>query len=65
MNSCNRGLVSVVSVCVIVCVCVCAALSKDEIQAMIKFGADQIFQASGGTITDEDIDAILARVRRL
>ena len=37
------------------------ALSKDELLGMIKFGADQIFSGTGGTITDEDIDAILAR----
>lgn len=37
------------------------AMSKDELLGMIKFGADQIFSGSGGTLTDEDIDAILAR----
>lgn len=28
---------------------------------MVKFGADDIFRSEGGTITDEDIDAILER----
>lgn len=37
------------------------ALSKDELLGMIKFGADQIFSGTQGTITDEDIDSILAR----
>eukprot|EP00940_MAST-03C_sp_MAST-3C-sp2_P002813 g2813.t1 len=35
-------------------------LSKDEINTMIKFGADEIFKSKGGAnITDADIDAIL------
>lgn len=36
-------------------------LSKDELMTMVRFGADEIFQAKGSTITDEDIDAILAK----
>lgn len=36
-------------------------LSKDDMIEAIKFGADSIFKSQGGTITDEDIDLILAR----
>jgi len=32
-------------------------------QSLIRFGADQVMKLTGGTVTDEDIDAILARVR--
>lgn len=35
-------------------------LSKDELNTMITFGADLIFNSKGSTVTDEDIDAILA-----
>merc|ERR1711871_748268 len=37
------------------------AASKDEMIQMIKYGADEILRNKGGTITDEDIDAILER----
>jgi len=37
-------------------------LNKEEMQAMIRFGASQVFRSSKGTtVTDEDIDAILNR----
>jgi len=36
-------------------------LSKDDMIEAIKFGADSIFKSTEGTITDEDIDLILAR----
>ncbi|RMX67306.1 hypothetical protein KXD40_002608 [Peronospora effusa] len=36
-------------------------LSKDELMTMVRFGADEIFNARGSMITDDDIDAILAR----
>eukprot|EP00727_Mastigamoeba_balamuthi_P011170 m51a1_g6676 putative myb domain-containing protein (1645) ;mRNA; f:210997-220030 len=36
-------------------------MSPDELLAMVRFGADEIFRSSEGTIDDADIDAILAR----
>uniref|UniRef100_K3WB29 Uncharacterized protein n=1 Tax=Globisporangium ultimum (strain ATCC 200006 / CBS 805.95 / DAOM BR144) TaxID=431595 RepID=K3WB29_GLOUD len=36
-------------------------LSKDELMTMVRFGADEIFNARGSMITDDDIDAILAK----
>jgi SWI/SNF-related matrix-associated actin-dependent regulator of chromatin subfamily A member 5 len=36
-------------------------LSKEEILEAVRFGADTIFRSEESTITDEDIDAILAR----
>lgn len=36
-------------------------LSKNDMIEAIKFGADSIFKSTEGTITDEDIDLILAR----
>ena len=32
-------------------------LSKGELMTMVKFGAESIFKATGGTITDEDMQA--------
>ena len=37
------------------------ALGKDEMLAMIKFGAEKIFASKDSTITEEEIDAILER----
>jgi SWI/SNF-related matrix-associated actin-dependent regulator of chromatin subfamily A member 5 len=37
------------------------ALGKDEMLAMIKFGAEKIFASKDSTISDEEIDAILER----
>ena len=36
-------------------------VSKDEIMAAVRFGADTIFRTEESTITDEDIDVILQR----
>lgn len=36
-------------------------VSKEDIMAAIRFGADTVFRSEESTITDEDIDAILAR----
>jgi SWI/SNF-related matrix-associated actin-dependent regulator of chromatin subfamily A member 5 len=36
-------------------------LGKDELMTMVRFGADEIFNARGSMITDDDIDAILAK----
>ena len=37
------------------------SLEKDELMKMVRFGADQILSGQGGTYTDEDIDALIAR----
>jgi SWI/SNF-related matrix-associated actin-dependent regulator of chromatin subfamily A member 5 len=37
------------------------SLSKDEVMGMVKFGADEILKSTTGTITDEDIDALLMK----
>ncbi|KAF1773118.1 ISWI family [Phytophthora cactorum] len=36
-------------------------LTKNDMLEMIRFGADQVFRTTDSTITDEDIDAILAK----
>ena len=36
-------------------------LSKDEIMAAVRFGADTVFRSEESTITDEDIEVILER----
>ena len=36
-------------------------VSKEEIMAAVRFGADTVFRSDESTITDEDIDVILAR----
>jgi SWI/SNF-related matrix-associated actin-dependent regulator of chromatin subfamily A member 5 len=36
-------------------------VSKEDIMSAIRFGADTVFRSEESTITDEDIDAILAR----
>jgi SWI/SNF-related matrix-associated actin-dependent regulator of chromatin subfamily A member 5 len=36
-------------------------ISKDEIMAAVRFGADTIFRSEESTITDDDIDVILER----
>jgi len=36
-------------------------VSKDEIMAAVRFGADAVFRSEESTITDEDIDVILER----
>lgn len=37
------------------------SLEKDELMKMVRFGADQILNTKGGTYTDEDIDALIAK----
>jgi SWI/SNF-related matrix-associated actin-dependent regulator of chromatin subfamily A member 5 len=37
------------------------SLEKDDLMKMVRFGADQILSGKGGTYTDEDIDALIAR----
>jgi len=36
-------------------------VTKDEIMAAVRFGADKVFRSEESTITDEDIDVILER----
>ena len=36
-------------------------MSKDDLLDMVRNGAEKIFNATSGTLTDDDIDAILAR----
>jgi SWI/SNF-related matrix-associated actin-dependent regulator of chromatin subfamily A member 5 len=38
-----------------------SSLEKDELMRMVRFGADQIISGKGGTYTDEDIDALIAK----
>eukprot|EP00762_Andalucia_godoyi_P004324 ANDGO_05544.mRNA.1 putative chromatin-remodeling complex ATPase chain len=38
-----------------------SAVSKNELMSMIRFGAEQIFKSSDSTVTDEDIDVLLAQ----
>lgn len=38
-----------------------SALEKGELMKMVRFGADQILSGRGGTYTDEDIDALIAK----
>lgn len=38
-----------------------SSLEKEELMRMVKFGADQIISGKGGTYTDEDIDALIAK----
>lgn len=38
-----------------------SSLDKDHLMKMVKFGADQILSGNGGTYTDEDIDALIAK----
>jgi SWI/SNF-related matrix-associated actin-dependent regulator of chromatin subfamily A member 5 len=38
-----------------------SSLDKGELMKMVRFGADQIVSGKGGTYTDEDLDALIAR----
>lgn len=38
-----------------------AAVNKDELLQMVKFGAEMVFSSKDSTITDEDIDRIIAK----
>jgi len=40
-------------------------LDKTELMSMVKFGAEAIFKANGATITDEDIDLILEKGKKI
>ncbi|KAF1867310.1 hypothetical protein Lal_00049739 [Lupinus albus] len=39
----------------------CAAVNKDELLQMVRFGAEMVFSSKDNTITDEDIDRIIAK----
>ncbi|KAJ8431163.1 hypothetical protein Cgig2_030102 [Carnegiea gigantea] len=39
----------------------CAAVNKDELLQMVRFGAEMVFSSGDSTITDEDIDRIIAK----
>lgn len=36
-------------------------VNKDDLLSMVRYGAEKIFQSSDSTITDEDVDAIIAK----
>ena len=38
------------------------SVNKEELLQMVRYGAEQIFSSKDSTITDDDIDTILARV---
>ena len=38
-----------------------AAVDKGDLMKMVRFGADQILSGKGGTYSDEDIDALIAK----
>jgi SWI/SNF-related matrix-associated actin-dependent regulator of chromatin subfamily A member 5 len=38
-----------------------SSLEKDELMKMVRFGADQILSGKGGTYSDDDIDALIAK----
>ena len=38
-------------------------LNKDELLQMVRFGAEMVFSSKDSTITDEEIDRIIARGR--
>nr|GEV65239.1 probable chromatin-remodeling complex ATPase chain [Tanacetum cinerariifolium] len=38
-----------------------AALNKDALLQMVRFGAEMVISSKDSTITDEDIDRIIAR----
>lgn len=38
-----------------------SSLEKGELMKMVRFGADQILSGQGGTYTDEDVDALIAK----
>ena len=40
-------------------------LSAQDMQEMIRYGADRVFRTKQGTITDDDIEAILSRGAQL
>lgn len=38
-----------------------AAVNKDELLQMVRYGAEMVFSSKDSTITDEDIDRIIAK----
>ena len=38
-----------------------AAVNKDELLQMVRFGAEMVFSSKDSTITDEDIDRIIPK----
>lgn len=38
-----------------------SAVNKDELLQMVRFGAEMVFSSKDSTITDEDIDRIIAK----
>ena len=36
-------------------------VGKDDLMSMVRFGAEKVFQSKDSTITDEDVDAIIAK----
>lgn len=40
-----------------------ASVNKDDLLSMVRYGAEMVFSGGGAVITDEDIDAIIAKVR--
>lgn len=41
--------------------CFFTAVNKDELLQMVRFGAEMVFSSGDSTITDEDIDRIIAK----
>ena len=40
---------------------ICSAVNKDDLLQMVRFGAEMVFSSKDSTITDEDIDRIIAK----
>lgn len=43
------------------CAFLFAAVNKDELLQMVRFGAEMVFSSKDSTITDEDIERIIAK----
>lgn len=41
--------------------CFSSAVNKDELLQMVRYGAEMVFSSKDSTITDEDIDRIIAK----
>ena len=37
------------------------SVNKDDLLSMVRYGAEKIFSATGGTVTDADVEAIIAK----
>lgn len=46
---------------IIVTVLFYSAVNKDDLLQMVRFGAEMVFSSKDSTITDEDIDRIIAK----